>query len=184
MLLQEPKTQHEAFRAGLRGAPFCDIDHYEVVMAVPDSGTVAAPTRPTIFVKVDFIGANQSKWLRTTYWAYAEDLPLVECYRIGRVYRYILWYFDLVDVNEERGDVLGAALMQAGLDHIEKKRAKILAERYDSSKLTTHFRRMLDNKVIPHISGKSALEIEKDMISYAKRTCVVTSLGINRFSAN
>ena len=184
MLLQEPKTQDEAFRAGLRGAPYCDVDLYEVVMAVSEAGTLDAPKRPTIFVIVDLIGENQTKWLRTTYWAYAKDLIHGECYRIGRVLRYILWYFDLVGVEEKRGTVLSSALMQAGLQQIEQHSAKRVADAYDSTKFVTHFRRMLDNKVIPLPPGRSAIAIEKEMLTYAKRKSAVTRLGPNRFSAN
>jgi hypothetical protein len=184
MLLQEPKTQDEAFRAGLRGAPYCDVDLYEVVMAVPEAGTLDAPKRPTIFVIVDLIGENQTKWLRTTYWAYAKDLVHDECYKIGRVLRYILWYFDLVGVDEKRGTLLGIALMQAGLQQIEKHNAKRVADGYDSTKFVTHFRRMLDNKVVPLPPGRSAVEIEKEMLAYAKRKSAITPLGPNSFSAN
>jgi hypothetical protein len=167
-LTGSPRSQDEAFRAGLWGAPYCNVDDFEVA-AVPYGVTPHIPSRPTIFVGVDFIGPHQEKYLPTTYWAYDAKLELEECYRIGRVMRFIFWLFDVADLSESRARVLGTSMMQAAKLQVEKHRDERVAHRYDSKKSIQHFRRVLEQTTDFKQVGRSSQEIETDLAAYAAR---------------
>ncbi len=163
-----PRSQDEAFRAGLRGAPFCDVDNYEVAM-ITQGTTPHVPSHPTLFVIVDFIGPHQEKFLPTTYWAYDESLELEECYRIGRVLRFIFWLFDLVGLSDDRSLTIGGNLMHAAKAQVTAHKAGTMDDRYDSSKLITHFIRLLKKITDFDSIGKTHDQIAEDLQKYAHR---------------
>ncbi|HUA09922.1 MAG TPA: hypothetical protein VMA98_11705 [Candidatus Acidoferrales bacterium] len=163
-----PRSQDEAFRAGLWGAPFCDVDEYEVAM-ITQGTTPYIPSRPTLFVVVDFIGPHQEKYLRMYNWAYDEKLEWEECYRMGRVLRFLFWAFDCAGLTDSRAFVIGKGLLEGGRMQVEKYRLGKVGDRYDSRKLVTHIRRLIEQTSDFKSVNRKPSEIEKDLIEYAHR---------------